>query len=149
MIAWIKKIFLGEDSVSLPYEPSQEVPDEIITPNPTEGVGEPVLSFVECVRDNPRRFRVIKKYPSIIMLDLLEGINYQINLNYEYSHLVGGLRIDNLRVGGLYTHAFSREELYYLLTQIRSIYYKRLRTIHELRKTRLRAKLSKVYYNEK
>lgn len=53
MIEWIKKLFGKEEGVPLDdkvYMPPVETKEN--------GVSEPVLSFVECVRENPKRFDV-------------------------------------------------------------------------------------------
>lgn len=76
MISWIKNIFKTD-------QPSKDI-GKLVLPNikygycpePKKDISEPVLSFVECVRKNPKRFKVSSYYDhmSYFSLTSVSGI---------------------------------------------------------------------------
>jgi hypothetical protein len=79
MITWLKEVFTNE----------RVVPE--ITPEPeavVKDIGEPVLSFVQCVKDNPKRFKLytletINNNPCFKLKDSLYDQEFSFCLNYN------------------------------------------------------------------
>jgi hypothetical protein len=146
MVGWIKKLFTRKESVSVPCNPSQETTDEVVTPDP-EGIEEPVLSFVECFMDNPRRFKIIPKEDSTRVVDKVGGAEYEVW--FLYNCIIGRICV-GLTVNGVdHLESFSKKELDYVANQLETFYKERKLRLQGIRKTRLRNRLSRVYCNAK
>jgi hypothetical protein len=80
MFTWLKEIFT-KDVVAPPPEP------EVVT----KDIGEPVISFVQCVKDNPKRFKlhafdeIINNNTCFKLKDSLYGQEFSFCLYYYNS----------------------------------------------------------------
>lgn len=76
---WYSKLFGKKEDIP-------EVAEGVVTEKPKD-ISEPVISFVECVRNNPRRFRLQVKYNTsswakwYLITDKVENITWKVKVN--------------------------------------------------------------------
>lgn len=137
----------GEDSPTT----QQGARGEVLTPNPAEGVGEPVLSFVETFRKTPGRFKLEfdSEGDGVHCRDSTTGLEFKMFLETVYGFNVSVWhRPLCIFVNGKHTSEFSYKEMSYVYKEIKKILENRANTLNKLKGSRLRKKLIEVYCNE-
>lgn len=109
---------------------------------------EPILSFVECVRNNPKRFltkSIDEEFFSIYdkvafeITDKVTGEYFALKMcRYTMPRMPFMDISENIK-------AFTPDELEYACNEIEKIYLKRISRLRKLRSIRARRRLTKVY----
>lgn len=113
-------------------------------------IKEPIYSFVECVRDNPKRFKVEINSEKIERWVTFEGANYT---DFKLTDKVLGNVFRITRVAGMetswwcffnnYPDYLSKDEAKFLYNEIDKIYNAREQKFHEIKQIRAKRKADK------
>lgn len=159
---WLNKVFCQNDTPDT-YEASLNASVEVINTSDTDGIGEPMLSFIETYRSGRKRFEVSmhewRLHFRTCQFDIVYFVvDTKTNQKFNFLHEVRPCTQYTLTSGeweGEYTNSldcFSGIELEYLfetLIKPEHAKYIRLENIRYLRKKRLqREQLMEVYCNE-
>lgn len=150
MFKWIEKLVNKEfKSVELP-----EVKNPLPTPSVVKNVSEPVLSFVETVKANPKRFKVElingpyerSKYPtrSVKITDKYTKESWTSTSGARF--IAVGVILHELYKGPEY---LNQDELGYLWEELTPIFQRRESKYTDLKIRKERDRLTKIYTGDK
>lgn len=131
-------------------EDKQEAPVATLPKDEYDGIGEPIKSFLECFKSNPKRFKFYTRTDKdersyTVLMDIEADISYRLDIQYR----LYGTCVYELQINGKVSSAFSKEELYRVYVEVSNHLDKRKDSIAQIRASRTKQKLMKVYCNEK
>lgn len=125
----------GIDNEHPPVKTKTPIP-EVKLPNDT--ISEPVISFVECVRKNPKRFKVT--------LEETDNTDSRWNIQDKLTKETHSILYVAFSKVGFFGPSFTtNHEARYLFTEISKIYRGREKRYKELKNQRERRRLTKIY----
>ena len=146
--SWLNKVFC-QNATPDTTEASLNTPVEVINTSDTDGIGEPILSFIETFRSDRKRF--VTESIEGLVFSLYDTVTERNFIFYKRRYHEPRLYCNYELLG-----CFSKRELDYLWLKLMEPEYVRytkvrvrLENIKHIRKTRLqREQLMEVYCNE-
>lgn len=151
---WLKRIFCSQEEFNSEINDLPEVTCSVAMPkvkpckNETD-ISEPVISFIECVRKNPKRFSVKFDYTAFLCMSSTCKIKDSLTENEFSITIIHGCSRDLYVQRNVKSLILTDKELEYAYLEIKGIYEQRVKRLSKMKDYRERRKLTALYRDDK